>query len=80
MGRVYSARGKGHSCIARYISEVYAVVKAILSVFEVVVDGVHHALVTHTDAPLFITAFELLAARRAGIVGQIFQVWNDARV
>src|SRR5271157_1774672 len=44
-----------------------------------VVDGVHHAVVPHTNAPLAITAPELLAARRTGIGSKVFQARNDAR-
>src|ERR1017187_1312342 len=44
-----------------------------------VVDGVYHAVVAHTNAPLVITASELFAARRTGIGGEIFQARNDAR-
>src|SRR5664280_2727186 len=44
-----------------------------------VVDGVHHAVVTHTKAPLAITAPELLAARRTGIGSKVLHARNDAR-
>jgi len=44
-----------------------------------VVDGVYHAVVTHTDAPFLITTPELLAAGWTWIGGKIFQARNDAR-
>lgn len=44
-----------------------------------VVDGVNQALVAHTNAPLVITAPELLAAGWTGIGSKIFQARNDTR-
>jgi len=44
-----------------------------------IVDGVHDAVIPHTDTPLFITAFQLLTARRARVSGETFHAWSDAR-
>jgi hypothetical protein len=44
-----------------------------------VVDGVHRAVVTDTNAPLALAAPEFLGARRTRIGGEIFQVRNEAR-
>ena len=41
-------------------------------------DGVHHAVVAHSDAPFLITAFQLLAARRTRIGGEFSQAGGDA--
>jgi hypothetical protein len=44
-----------------------------------VVDGVYHAVITDTNAPLTFAAAELLAAGRTRIGGEVFQATNQAR-
>ena len=44
-----------------------------------VVDGVDDAVIADANTPLAVSALKFLAARRAGIGGEIFQARNDAR-